>query len=108
MDKRPEVLYGNTRGIKTGCGTVYITINTDNNELPFEVFVNIGKAGGCASAQNQAIGRLVSGWLRDGGNPEEIIRKLKGISCHVSNPEQGLYSCADSIAIALEKTLKIE
>ncbi|MGC9046100.1 MAG: vitamin B12-dependent ribonucleotide reductase, partial [Thermodesulfovibrio sp.] len=80
--KRPEVLKGVTRLMKTGCGNLYVTINKDEESKPFEVFTNIGKAGGCAASQAEAIGRLISLALRSGIEPEEIIKQLKGISCH--------------------------
>ena len=90
--------------MKTGCGTLYVTVNEDEEGLPFEVFNHIGKAGGCASSQSEAIGRLVSLSLRSNIAPEEIITQLKGISCHQHAWSSGgkISSCADAIAKALE------
>ena len=62
--KRPDVINGTTRAMHTGCGGLYVTINADENGMPFEVFNQIGKAGGCAASQSEAIGRLVSLALR--------------------------------------------
>lgn len=101
---RPEVTRGTTRSIMTGCGKMYVTINEDEEGVPFELFNSIGKAGGCASAQSEAIGRLVSLALRSGVNAEVITKQLKGISCHLPVWQNGLriLSCADAIGKALE------
>ncbi len=102
--KRPDTIKGTTQAMKTGCGTLYVTVNEDEEGLPFEVFNHIGKAGGCASSQSEAIGRLVSLSLRSNIAPEEIITQLKGISCHQHAWSSGgkISSCADAIAKALE------
>ncbi len=103
--KRPYVIKGCTRLLKTGCGNLYVTINEDENGKPFEIFTNIGKAGGCASSQAEAIGRLISLALRSNVEPEEIVQQLKGISCHQPSWNEGgkVLSCSDAIAKALEK-----
>ncbi len=104
---RPQVLYGVTQKIATGCGNLYVTINRDETGKLFEVFTNIGKAGVCAQAQAQAIGRLVSLALRSGVGPEQIIKQLKGINCQspVWSKNEKITSCADAIARALEGEL---
>ena len=76
---RPHTTEGVTRRIRTGEGTLYITINQDENGL-CEVFTTIGKAGGNAAAQSEAISRLISLALRSGIDPSAIIKQLKGIS----------------------------
>jgi ribonucleoside-diphosphate reductase alpha chain len=102
--KRPSMTRGGTRLMKTGCGHLYVTINEDENGKPFEVFTTIGKAGGCASSQAEAIGRLISLSLRSNIEAEEIVKQLKGISCHQPTwQEEGrVLSCSDAIAKALE------
>ncbi|GAQ94567.1 ribonucleoside-diphosphate reductase alpha chain [Thermodesulfovibrio aggregans] len=106
--KRPEVLKGVTRLMKTGCGNLYVTINKDQEEKLFEVFTNIGKAGGCAASQAEAIGRLISLALRSGIEPEEIVKQLKGISCHapVWSGNGKITSCSDAIAKAIEAEIR--
>ncbi len=103
--KRPSLIKGTTRLMKTGCGNLYVTINEDAGGKPFEVFTNIGKAGGCASSQAEAIGRLISLALRSNVEPEELTKQLMGISCHQPTwHESGrILSCSDAIAKALEK-----
>lgn len=102
--KRPAEVTGATRMMTTGCGRLYITINTDEHG-PFEVFGNMGKAGGCAASQTEALARLISLAFRSGIKPEHIIKQLKGISCHMPAWEQGgkVLSCADAFAQAVER-----
>ncbi|NTU41525.1 MAG: vitamin B12-dependent ribonucleotide reductase [Nitrospirales bacterium] len=102
--RRPNLLKGSTRLMKTGCGNLYVTINEDESGKPFEVFTNIGKAGGCAASQAEAIGRLISLSLRANIEPEELVKQLKGISCHQPTWGEGgkIVSCSDAIAKALE------
>lgn len=103
--KRPEVTKGVTRFMKTGCGNLYVTINEDDSGHLFELFTSMGKAGGCASSQAEAIGRLVSLAFRSNIDPDEIIKQLKGISCHQPTWCSGgkILSCSDAIAKAIEK-----
>src|SRR3990170_412420 len=54
---RPDTLLGVTREMKTSCGKIYVTMNRDEKGI-FEVFNQMGKAGGCAASQSEAIGRL--------------------------------------------------
>jgi len=77
--ERPHRTFGVTERVKTGEGYLYVTINEDENGL-CEVFTTIGKAGGNAAAQSEAISRLISLALRSGIEPREIVKQLKGIS----------------------------
>ncbi len=105
---RPEVMTGTTSKILTGCGNLYVIINNDENGNPFEVFTQIGKTGGCASSQLEAIGRLVSLALRSGVDPNVIQEQLKGIRCPIPSWDKGgrVFSCADAISKILENRLK--
>ena len=103
---RPTQTQGLTRRIKTGEGTLYITINEDEHGL-CEVFTTIGKAGGNAAAQSEAISRLISLALRSGINPQSIVRQLKGISGPNPTWEDGrlILSTPDAIGKALDEYL---
>jgi len=99
---RGGVLRGETREKVTGCGSLYVTINEDDSG-PREVFANMGKAGGCASASTEALGRMISLAFRYGATPEKVSLQLKGIRCHVPlglGPSQ-ILSCPDAVAKAL-------
>lgn len=104
---RPEVVIGTTTKVSTGCGNLYVTINTDQDNKPFEVFTQMGKAGGCAASQLEAIGRLVSLAFRSGVDVKVIIEQLRGIRCPSPSWEKGcrIFSCADAIARVIERRL---
>jgi ribonucleoside-diphosphate reductase alpha chain len=102
---RPEVILGTTTKVTTGCGNLYITVNQDEEGNLFEVFTQMGKAGGCAASQLEAVGRLVSLALRGGIDIKIIVEQLKGIRCPSPSWDKGkkIFSCADAIARVLEK-----
>jgi ribonucleoside-diphosphate reductase alpha chain len=104
---RPEITHGTTTKISTGCGNLYVTINEDSEGHPFEVFMQMGKAGGCAASQLEAVGRLISLALRSGLDVKPVIDQLRGIRCPSPSWEKGgrIFSCADAIARVLEQCL---
>ena len=106
--QRPEITHGVTQRLETGCGHMYVTINTDAHGA-CEVFVQMGKVGGCASAQLEAIARLSSLALRSSIKIESIIRQLKGIRCQSPMWYKGkmITSCGDAVGQALEQFLSL-
>ena len=101
--ERPKVLKGWTYQMQTGCGPLYVTVNEDTNGL-FELFTTMGKAGGCAASQSEAIGRMVSLAWRSGLQARQVIKQLQGISCHSPSGfgENKILSCADAVAKAIQ------
>jgi len=104
---RPRVTTGFTERVKTGEGYLYVTINEDEHGL-CEVFTTIGKAGGNAAAQSEAISRLISLALRSGIEAREIIRQLKGILGPMPVWDNGIQvlSTPDAIAKVLERYIE--
>ncbi len=100
---RPLQMKGATMRMMTGCGKLYVTINEDDQGL-FEVFSQMGKSGGCAMSQSEAISRLISLSLRSGVDIEAILKQIKGIRCPSPFLTKGgmVLSCPDAIAKALE------
>jgi len=105
--KRPKVTTGVTERVNTGCGYIYVTVNFDSQGIS-EVFSTLGKAGGCAAAQLEAISRLTSLVLRSGIDIDSIVKQLRGIRCPSIAWEQGhaILSCADAIASVLERYIR--
>ena len=100
--ERPVIVRGMTHRVRTGHGNMYITLNLDDRGKPFEVFSALGKAGGCDSAQLEAISRLVSLALRAGVDIESIVQQLRGITCCPAWDNGNLVrSAPDAVALAL-------
>jgi ribonucleoside-diphosphate reductase alpha chain len=60
---RPEMVQGYTRRVRAPEGSVYVTLNSDEDGL-LEVFITVGKAGSDVAALADALGRLISLQLR--------------------------------------------
>ena len=100
---RPPVLRGSTRRMPSPLGDLYVTVNEDEHGRPFEVFATLGKAGGAAMADVEAIGRLISLGLRSGISLSDIHMQLRGISCDraVGIGPNKVLSVPDAIAQAI-------
>jgi ribonucleoside-diphosphate reductase alpha chain len=105
--ERPEALRGSTRKMHSPLGTLYVTINEDEKGRPFEVFTTLGKAGGAAMADAEAISRLISLSLRSGIPLRTICQQLRGISCDraVGFGAKKILSMPDAVALAIEEYL---
>jgi ribonucleoside-diphosphate reductase alpha chain len=96
-----------TERIRTGDGSLFITINEDEAGM-CEVFASLGKAGGAAAAQSEAMCRLISLALRSGLDPRAIVDQLKGISGPNPVWDNGelILSAPDAIGRAVERYLE--
>jgi ribonucleoside-diphosphate reductase alpha chain len=101
--ERPKALHGWTYQMQTGCGPIYVTVNEDKAGM-FELFTTMGKAGGCAASQCEAIGRMVSLCWRSGVQARQVMKQLLGISCHAPSGfgDNRVLSCADAVAKAIQ------
>jgi ribonucleoside-diphosphate reductase alpha chain len=102
--RRAKVTSGFTERVTTGCGYIYVTVNSDEQGI-CEVFSHLGKTGGCAAAQLESTCRLISLGLRSGIDVASLVKQLKGIRCPSIAWENGksILSCADAIAGVLER-----
>ena len=79
---RPDTLRSTSIRKETPLGVMFVHITEDDKGQPFEVFINLGKAGGSAMADAEAIGRLMSLALALGdlaaGAPPPAARHLVG------------------------------
>jgi ribonucleoside-diphosphate reductase alpha chain len=82
---RPYKRRGYTVSKATPSGTAHITMNEDEEGQPFEVFLEIGKAGSDIKAMAEAMGRLMSLILRMASpvspveRVREIVKQISGI-----------------------------
>ena len=101
--ERPRITYGVTSEFSVACGTLYVTLNFDDNGNPIETFLTTGKGGVCR-ANVEAVSRTVSLALRSGIAKEEIVKQLKGIRCPYCLSKNKKYlSCADALAKFIER-----
>lgn len=80
---RSVKLQGATYRKNTPVGAAYITVNNGgDSQKPFEVFINVGKAGSDVAAIAEGLGRLISLILRTSDPHEraqDIVGQLRGI-----------------------------
>jgi len=111
---RPTKLNGNTYRVRTPVGAAFVVINADEMGNPFEVFINVGKAGTHVMADAEAIGRLISLSLRVPSKfppravAESVVDQLSGIGGADSVGFGGgkVRSLADGVAKVLKDYLK--
>ncbi len=111
---RPMTLRGRTYKINSPVGEAFITVNRDSADMPFEVFVTIGKAGMHTAADAEALGRVISLALRvSRPNSKEvamkIVSQLKGIggASQIGFGKDRVMSLADAIAKALAEDIAL-
>lgn len=108
--ERPVKVEGATYKIGTPFGNAFITINQDENDNPFEIFIMIGKAGSEISAMAEALGRVISTTFRFGNHlpsrerAREIMEQLRGIGGgrSVGYGSNKIKSLPDAVAKAID------
>jgi ribonucleoside-diphosphate reductase alpha chain len=106
--QRPLALRGYTMKMNSPLGDLYVTINEDERGRPFEVFCTLGKAGGPAMADAEAMGRLMSLALRSGISIQQVKEQVRGISCDraVGLGPNKVLSVPDAVGQAIERYLE--
>ncbi len=111
---RPPRLVGRTYRMPTPVGAAFITVNSNGHDQPFEVFINVAKAGSETAAMAEAIGRLISLVLRlpspmePMDRLEEVMSQLRGIGGGrpLGFGHNRVLSLPDGVARALQTYLK--
>ena len=76
---RPRSLPSTTTKLQTEMGNLYVTVSTDEDGEPFEVFGWLGKGGSFQHGVTELACRLISLHLRRGTPVEEVIEQMQGI-----------------------------
>ena len=106
---RPKILKGETHKIAVGCGSLFVSVNFDEDK-PFEVFAKLGKSGGCSACFTESLTRAISIGLRAGVPLEEYYDHLKDIQCISPTVSDGenIKSCPDAISKVMKQFIKEE
>ena len=76
---RPRSLPSTTTKLQTEIGSLFVTVSTDEDGEPFEVFGFLGKGGSFQHGVTELACRLISLHLRRGTPLEEVIDQIQGI-----------------------------
>ncbi|MDP6963277.1 MAG: adenosylcobalamin-dependent ribonucleoside-diphosphate reductase [Planctomycetota bacterium] len=90
----------------TPFGNMHVKITVDaQHEREMEVFAQLGKGGDTTNSDLEAICRMMSLFMRSGGEISYVIRQLKGIGSSLAIPTRDgrVMSLADGLATALER-----
>ena len=77
---RPQRLESTTTMLRTEHGELYVTVSTDEDGTPVEVFGAMGKAGSLTSGTTELACRLISLHMRRGTPLQEVIDQCAGIA----------------------------
>lgn len=107
MEERevPDIVEGQTRKIRFGCGHLYLTVNVDAEGQPIQVLAQVGKTGCCQRALLEAVYRGINRQLEKGIPLDEIVHDLVGIRCDQGILGVGRLSCVDAIGHELKQYL---
>lgn len=107
---RPKIIHSETHKVTTseGCNNLYITVGKHEDKV-IEVFITMGKSGGCGGCQNAALGISISEGLQHGVPLDVYVSALRGLRC--PNPlmfpkEDRILSCPDAVAQILSLYLE--
>lgn len=102
----PDIASGIRIRQSTPFGNMHIQITVDpRDERECEVFAQLGKGGDIANSDLEAICRLISLWLRAGGDLHHVIKQLSGIGSSLQIPTKHgrIMSLGDGLARALQR-----
>lgn len=107
LGNRPDVLYGATDSERTPCGEIYVTINVNDEGVPYEMRLEgMGKQGGCVRSMIEVIGTLASKSLEEGVPFAKVLKRFDGVGCSKAPPPTANDpggSCIHKISIGAKK-----
>ncbi|MBU2523559.1 MAG: adenosylcobalamin-dependent ribonucleoside-diphosphate reductase [Nanoarchaeota archaeon] len=118
--ERPEDIGGRTVRVQTPYNfegkplNAFMTLNRvlggELDKREYELFINMGKAGGDLHANMEGYGKLISLLFKKGATAEEVLRQLDGISGETQHGigPNAVRSLPDTIAKGIRKVLERE
>lgn len=106
--KSPDIISAIKIKQKTPLGNMHIKICIDaKTGQELELFAQLGKAGQIPYADLEAIGRLISLFLRNGGKLEDVVKQFEGIGSNLSlaTKDGKICSLPDALAEGIKKYL---
>jgi ribonucleoside-diphosphate reductase alpha chain len=111
---RPKLSRGMTVQKPSPLGSIFVTVNDDEQGEPLEVFLAAGKAGSDITAMAEAMGRLMSLVLRVASplSPMERLKEIQNQLGGIGGSRQHGFgknlvrSLPDAIALAIEEMVK--
>ncbi len=102
----PDIVSGVRVRQLTPFGNMHVNITVDPRQgRELEVFAQLGKGGDLANSDLEAICRMISLWLRAGGDLTQVIKQLAGIGSSLQIPTRAgrIMSLGDGLAKALRR-----
>lgn len=100
--KRPRKLTTHTEAIKTGCGNAYIS-QSEPDESYYEIYGQLGKAGGCSACLLTALSRVITVAVNYGTPRAEIMQQLEETYCPQAGPGSFLRSCPGALLEVMKR-----
>lgn len=90
--------------VETPCGPCYVTVAFQDGR-PNELFLRMKNNGCCQFATAEVIGKFASRSMRNGTDPHDIYKDLKGVNCGRTAWNEGemVMSCFDAMAQAFKE-----
>lgn len=101
-ETRPKIVQSETYKITTTdeCENLYITVGESDGRV-IEVFITMGKSGGCNGCHNAALGISISEGLQHGVPLDVYVSALRGIRCpypRMFPKDDRFLSCPDAVS----------
>lgn len=98
---RPKELSGRTYLCRSGCCSLYVTVNL-LEQKPIEVFIRTVGSG--CEANSNALGRAISTGLQNGVPYHKFVKQFGKVNCvsAIRNPSSEGFSCADVVGRCIE------